>query len=103
MVAGDPISYRSVPRASSNPLVPRDAERLTGEAPAKQIVTGDVSRRNSRKVARRFLPKFSIGQAGVRIKIDEKTQACPSRQELAKPSDTAKEIYEPQLIHSRLH
>ena len=22
---------------------------------------------------------------------------------LAKPSDTAKEIYEPQLIHSRLH
>ena len=51
-------------------LVPRDAERLTGKAPAEQIVTGDLSRRNSRKIARRLLPEiFAIGQACVRIKI----------------------------------
>ena len=51
-------------------LVSRNAERLTGKAPAEQIVTGDLSRRNSRKVARRLLPEIlAVGQAGVRIKI----------------------------------
>ena len=72
MVAGDAQDFvqERTPGIFEPALVPRDAERLTGEAPAKQIVTGDVSRRNSRKVARRFLPEIlSIGQAGVRIKI----------------------------------
>ena len=86
-------------------LVSRDAEGLTGEPPAEQIVGGNVPLGNLRKVTRRFIPKIlGVGQPGIGIEIGGKN-ACMSvlAKSLAKPADTAKEIYKPQFFHSHLH
>ena len=72
VVADDPQDFVKEGTAGilESPLVPRDTEGLTWEAPAEQIVSGDLSRRNSRKVAGRFLSEIlRVSQAGGGIKI----------------------------------
>jgi hypothetical protein len=86
-------------------LVSRDTEGLAGEATAKQIVGGNLPFVNFSKVARRFLPEiFRIGKPRIGIKIRGKNASMSVlAKSLTKPADTAKEIYESQFFHSRLH
>ena len=72
VVADDPQDFVKEGTAGilESPLVSRNAEGLTWEAPAEQIVSGDLSRWNSRKVAGRFLSEIlRVSQAGGGIKI----------------------------------
>ena len=86
-------------------LVSRDAEGLTGESSAEQIVSGNITLGNLRKVARRFLPEiFRVGKPGIGVEVGGKNASMPVlAKSLAKPADTAKEIYKSQLFHSHLH
>ena len=86
-------------------LVSRDAEGLTGKPSADQIMGGYIPFGNFRKVTRRFLREIlGVGQPGIRIEIGGKNAGMSVlAKSLAKPADTAKEIYKPQFFHSQLH
>jgi hypothetical protein len=60
---------------------------------------------NLRKVACWFLPEIlGVGKPGIGIKVRGKNASMPVlAKSLAKPADTAKEIYVAQLFHSHLH
>ena len=60
---------------------------------------------NFRKIALGFLSEIlGVGQPGIGIEIGGKNAGMSVLDKsLAKPADTAKEIYKPHFFHSHLH